>query len=146
MNRSGILKGGIVAAVVLFASSYLRSVVLHSDHDHGIAFPSLAGHWAEHGGGGGSGAFVAWILYFLIAGLVLATLYALARPRFGAGPKTGLIAGLVVVMIAVVMPLMASISLGRPVGGGEGGVVALLWAIAEMAVAGVVAGKLYTGD
>ena len=50
MNRSGIVKGGLVAALFLFVSSYLRSVVFHSDHDHGIAFPSFADHWAEHGG------------------------------------------------------------------------------------------------
>ena len=144
MNTSGIVKGGIVAAIVLFVSSYIRSMVFHSGHDHGAAFPSLADHWAEHGGGGGSGAMAAWILYFVIAGLVLAWLYALARAHHGAGPKTGVIAGLVVVVIAVVLPLMASISLGRPVGGS--GVVVLLWVVAEMALAGVVAGKLYTED
>ena len=144
MNRSGIVKGGVVAALVLFASSYLRSVVLHAGHDHGVAFPSFADHWAEHGGGGGSGAMAAWILYFVIAGLALAWLYALARARLGPGPKTGLLAGLVVVVIAVILPLMASISLGRPIGGN--GLAALLWVIAEMAVAGVVAGKLYTED
>ena len=146
MNTSGIVKGGLVAALFLFVSSYLRSVVFHSDHDHGIAFPSFADHWAEHGGTGGTGAFAVWILYFVIAGLVLAWLYALARARHGAGPKTGVIAGLVVVVIAVVLPLTASISLGRPVGGGEGGMVALLWVIVEMTLAGVIAGKLYTED
>jgi hypothetical protein len=146
MNTSGIMKGGIVAALFLFVSSYLRSLLFHSGHDHGIAFPSLADHWAEHGGGGGSGAMVAWILYFVVAGLVVAWLYALARSRHGAGPKTGLIAGLVVVVIAVVLPLLASISVGRPVGGGEGGMTTVLWVIVEMVLAGVVAGKLYTED
>jgi len=146
MNRSGIVKGGLVAALFLFVSSYLRGMVFHSDHDHGIAFPSFADHWAEHGGGGGTGATFAWILYFVIVGLVVAWLYALARARHGAGPKTGLIAGLVVVVVAVVLPLMASISLGRPMGGGEGGMVALVWVVVEMALAGVIAGRLYTED
>ena len=146
MNTGGIVKSGLVAALFLFVSSYLRSMVFHSGHDHGAAFPSLADHWVEHGAGGGSGAMVAWILYFVIAGLVLAALYALSRARLGPGPKTGLMAGLVVAVIAVILPLMASISLGRPVGGAGGGMVALLWVVVEMALAGVIAGKLYTED
>ena len=144
MNRSGIVKGGLVAALFLFVSSYLRGMVFHGGHDHGMVFPHMADRLAHGGGGTASGSIVAWIAYFVIAGLVIAWLYAVARARLGAGPMTGVKVGLTVVVIAGLWPLLASLAIGWPMS--DHGSVTLLWVVAEMTLAGVVAGKLYTED
>ena len=92
---------------------------------------------------GPTGAWVGYAGYAMRAGFgfLVAWLYAAIRPRFGPGPATGLKAGLFVwlatrLYLGFLVYLLGVYSLRTTL-------VALLWALAEMGVVGLVAGWLY---
>ena len=54
-----------------------------------------------------------WPMYFLLGGIALIWLYAVARPRFGAGVKTAVITALGCWFIGVAMPNFENVLAGR---------------------------------
>jgi len=90
INLGRVVAGGLVAGVVANAIDFVTNTyVLASD----IAA------WAPtrnlDAGAMNSGPVAAtWIVVDFIMGLLLVTTYAAMRPRFGAGPKTAIFAGL----------------------------------------------------
>ena len=129
MNVQRIVLGGIVAGVIC----YLGDAVVH-----GVL---LSQTWQEiaatlklpQGDGG-----MAWFaVYDLIKGVAAVLLYALIRPRLGAGPRTAVIAGLLTWGLCIPLPLAGLIPIhffGRK--------FALLWSIYGLfpVVIGAVAG------
>jgi hypothetical protein len=100
VNMSRVILGGLVAGVVY---NILASLV------DGIA---LATQWggamkalgrAEFGGG----QIVGFILIGFATGIFTVWLYAAIRPRYGAGPKTAIYAGLMVWAIGILLPNVA---------------------------------------
>ena len=82
-----------------------------------------------------------WILGFFAIGVVLAWLYAVARPRLGPGPKTALTVGLAVGLLAHV-PYPFAFASWSP----AGRFIPLLWmlsGLAEYLLASLLAGFLY---
>ena len=68
MNTSGIIKGGLVAGLLINVSEYvLNTMVVPVE------------------GGGGSIAF--WVVYAFVLGLLTAYLYALVRPALRRGAE-----------------------------------------------------------
>jgi hypothetical protein len=97
INLSRVVLGGIVAGIVIDAfEGILNGVILSSQ-------------WAEVLTGlGKSGTMsakqiVAFDVWGLAVGILTVGLYAAIRPRFGAGPRTGVLAGLAVWALAFVM-------------------------------------------
>jgi len=88
MNKARIVLGGLVAGVVVDA---IETVV------HRFLFKSYAELGREPMTM--SGAARLWIIG-LIFGILLAWLYAALRPRYGAGPKTAIVAGLYLWIVA----------------------------------------------
>src|SRR5262245_31485912 len=88
INVGRVVIGGIVAAVILCVAGFIiHGAILGSQW---AAWQS-AGHMPNamsHGG-----AIVIWIIVSLVNGLTGVWIYAGIRPRYGAGPKTALIAG-----------------------------------------------------
>jgi hypothetical protein len=87
INMGRVILGGIVAGIVVDLLGSLVDGVM------------LAPRWADGMKALGHSAFSsnAWIwfnLFGLASGIVLIWLYASIRPRFGAGPRTALYAGL----------------------------------------------------
>ena len=121
MNTSGIIKGGLVAGLLINVSEYvLNTMVVPVE------------------GGGGSIAF--WVVYAFVLGLLTAYLYALVRPRCGAGPKTGVCAGLIVWALHTLLPAAGIANMGLM----DLNVLGLVWTAVEMSLAGVLAGMLYS--
>ena len=97
INLSRVVLGGIVAGIVIDAfEGILNGVILSSQ-------------WAEVLTGlGKSGTMsakqiVAFDVWGLAVGILTVGLYAAIRPRFGAGPRTGVLAGLAVWALAFAM-------------------------------------------
>jgi hypothetical protein len=125
MGRVGL--GGVAAAAVIFVlTGVLNGAILASqlqawlhgmgDVIHPPAQPAQMGLWA---------------LMCLVDGAVGVWIYAAIRPRFGAGPKTALLAGLAVWMVgrlAVTFDLTALGLFPAPIALGQllGGLVAIL--------------------
>jgi hypothetical protein len=92
INVGRVVAGGLVAGVVANAIDFVTNTYV------------LASDWAAFAptrnldpGALNSGPVAAtWIIVDFILGLLLVWTYAAIRPRFGAGPKTAILAGLVV--------------------------------------------------
>jgi hypothetical protein len=132
MNYAKIALGGLVAAVVCFIGD---SIV------HGVLLQST---WMEiantlHLPRGDAG-YAYFSLYDLAKGVASILLYAMIRPRFGPGPRTALIAGLLTWALVLPIPLCGMIPIhffGRK--------FALLWSIYGLfpIVIGAVAGSWF---
>lgn len=97
INWNRVILGGLVAGVVINLVEYLVNGVI------------LADRWAEAMKGlGKPEAFdatqiVAFNLWGFAAGILAVWLYASIRPRYGAGPKTAVCAGLAVWALAYLL-------------------------------------------
>ncbi|MDE3261122.1 MAG: hypothetical protein OYL41_03955 [Acidobacteriota bacterium] len=123
MNMSGIIKGGLVAGLLINVSEFVLNMMV-------IPVPE---------GAGGSIGF--WVVYAFVMGLLTAYLYALIRPRCGAGPKTGVCAGLLVWALHTLLPAGGMWNMGMAP---DGLPLMLVWTGVELALAGVLAGMLYS--
>ena len=123
MNMSGIIKGGLVAGLLINVSEFVLNMMV-------IPVPE---------GAGGSIGF--WVVYAFVMGLLTAYLYALIRPRCGAGPKTGACAGLLVWALHTLLPAGGMWNMGMAP---DGLPLMLVWTGVELALAGVLAGMLYS--
>jgi hypothetical protein len=94
MNNRRILLGGILSGVIMnIGEAILHAVLLGSDtellyQNHDLPFPSP-----------GLNTFILILVTFLV-GFTSVWIYAAIRPRFGAGPRTALLAGIVVWVLA----------------------------------------------
>jgi len=100
INLSRVLIGGIVAGLVADVLGYVVDGLL------------LAPQWAAGMKALGHSDFSSnqWVWFNLIGlagGIVTIWLYAAIRPRFGAGPKTAVFAGLVVWLMGSLFPNLA---------------------------------------
>ena len=135
INLSRVVLGGIVAGIVIDVfEGILNGAILSSQ-------------WSEVLTGLGKTVtmsakqIVAFNVWGLAVGILTVGLYAAIRPRFGPGPKTAIIAGLVLWLLAYVWPSLGNGLMGfMPM---KLLTVAVLWGLAEVIVAALVGGALY---
>jgi hypothetical protein len=135
INTRGVVVGGLVAGLVINISEYiLNEPVFGAD----IAAAMTAHNLPLIGGG----AIAVFLVLGFVLGALLVWLYAAIRPRFGPGPKTATIAGVVVWLLAYgwstvtfgVMGLFPARLL----------IIGLIWGLVELVVAAVVGGRFYS--
>lgn len=56
---------------------------------------------------------VFWVVWYFVVGITATWLYAAVRPRFGAGPKTAVVAGVAYWIVAYLIPTVAWVFLTR---------------------------------
>ena len=78
MTFGGIIKGGLLAGLLINVSEF----VLNSF----VVVPE----------GGAESSIAFWVVYAFVLGILVAYMYAVARPRWGAGPKSAVCAGIFV--------------------------------------------------
>lgn len=129
MNKARIVLGGLIAGVVV---DLIETVV------HRFLFKSYEKlGWKPLTM---SGAVRLWIIG-LIFGILLAWLYAALRPRYGAGPKTAIVAGL---YLWIVAGLLVWIGFSpRLQWGTQLMTIGIVTNLVAYVVAGLVAGYLY---
>ena len=134
INTGRVILGGLVAGLVInIGESILNIPVIGAESDAALQALGL-----EPIGGGNIAVFVA--MGFLL-GLLTVWLYAAMRPRFGPGPKTAVIAGLVVWVLGVLFPSIGYGILGLfPI---NLAVIATVWGLFEMPIAAVAGACLY---
>ncbi len=121
MNLGAIVKGGILAGVLInFSEFVLNTIVVPVEAD-------------------AAGSMAFWVVYAFALGLFVAYMYALVRPRWGPGPRTAACAGIMVWILHTLLPATGMANMGLyPLS-----VLGLGWTLVEMAAAGVLAGVLY---
>ena len=134
INTGRVIIGGLVAGVVInIGEAILNIPIVGAESDAALQALGL-----EPVGGGAIAVFV--VTGFLL-GLLAVWLYAAMRPRLGPGPKTAVIAGLVLWFLAVVFPSIGYGMLGFfPV---RLLVITTVWGLFEMPIAAVAGAWLY---
>ena len=89
MNVSRIIGGGLLAGLVLNIGEFVLNMpVLGKQMEEAMQAKNLPIP--------GGGAIALYVVLAFVLGIAVVWLYAAIRPRFGAGPKTAIIAGLAV--------------------------------------------------
>jgi hypothetical protein len=99
INVARWLAGGVVAGIVMWVIEGVANILLMEETEKameslGVSMEMTAGIW------------VMTVLMSLLTGLVLVFLYAAARPRFGAGPKTAVIVAVALFFGGMLIALM----------------------------------------
>jgi hypothetical protein len=135
INMGRVILGGIVAGIVADILGYLVDGVL------------LAQRWADGmarlGHGNFTNAQIVWFNIFgLVGGLFAVWFYAAIRPRFGAGMKTAICAGVAVWFIGTLIP-NASFMWAAAIFPNHLTLYTTLGALVEVTVGTVVGAALY---
>ena len=134
INITRVLLGGLLAGLAICFGEYI------------LSWHILGGQWAEvlteagtgqFGGGQIAGLAIVAILY----GIALVWIYAAIRPRFGPGPKTAVVAGLAMWVVAWLLVSAYLVVIGvYPVGLL---IAATVWGLFELPIAAVAGAWLY---
>jgi hypothetical protein len=134
INMTRVLLGGLLAGLVINIGESILNLLVIADSME-LALRELN---VPPVGGGTIAVYFVW--GFLL-GIITIWLYAGIRPRFGAGPKTAAIAGLIVWVLAY---FWHAFDLGL-VGLFDAGLLVLpvIWGLFEIVIAAIVGAWLY---
>ncbi len=136
INAGRVLLGGLLAGLVICVSEFFwNGVVFAADIEAALA---ALNRTEVASGGGAMALYVAWA--FLI-GILAVWVYAAARPRFGAGPRTAMRVGLILWLLVYVQSAvsMAPMQLYPP----KMMLLGLLVTLPEIVLATLVGAWLY---
>ena len=91
INTGKVLAGGLGAGVVLNVMDFVANMLMTSDFAENASRLGLDAATMQ-----AAGTVATWVVIDLLMGLVLVFVYAAIRPRFGAGPKTAVLAGSII--------------------------------------------------
>jgi hypothetical protein len=134
INFGRVLLGGLVAGIVLNIGEYILNDKVFAAQmkeyfpKHNFPIP-------------GGNAIVIAVIMTLVLGFVIVLGYAAVRPRFGAGPKTAIIAALFAWFGVYVYPNV----LGAAFGFVPTNIlaIALVWGLVEYSIAAMIGAWLY---
>jgi hypothetical protein len=108
INSSRLLMGGIVAAIVLFiVSGIVNGAILGSAWQAWLQAMGSLNHAP-----GATAGMVIWAAVSLVFGLTGIWIYVGIRPRYGAGWKTAMLAGLLLWLTGWLAPALGQVALG----------------------------------
>ena len=91
INTGKVIAGGLLAGVVLNALDFVNNAfILAKDFNANAAHLGLDPAAMES-----PSVIASWVVVDFLMGILIVWTYAAIRPRFGAGPKTAIMAGLV---------------------------------------------------
>ncbi len=135
INMGRVVIGGLVAGLLINISEFiLNGVVLAADMN--AAMKALNRPPVD-------GSMIVWFVLLAFGiGIMAVWVYAAVRPRFGPGVQTAICASLLVWGLAYLYPNVSTIVLGLfPT---KLIVIATVWGLAELLVAGVAGAWIYT--
>jgi hypothetical protein len=134
INIGGVVKGGLLAGLIMNVSEAILNIPVAGAR---MEAELKALNLAPPGGG----AIALFTAVTFLLGLLTIYVYAAIRPRFGPGPKTAVVAGLIVWALAY---FYSGIFFGA-LGINSWGLVSLawVWTLAECTIAAVAGASLY---
>ena len=106
INWGRVILGGLLAGVVVNVVEFaLHAVILNPDWKAAMAALSRSPDES-------TGAMMIYVGLGYLIGILAVCYYAAIRPRFGAGPKTAVCAGLGVWLLAYLVPTIGMVPLG----------------------------------
>jgi len=134
INLARVIIGGLLAGLIINIGEFiLNDVILKQRWADAAKLHNLASM--------GTKEMVYFVVLSFAIGLVMIWVYAAIRPRFGAGPKTAICAGLIVWALAYLLPSAGEVVMQmlprRLLFYGT------LWGLFELPIAGLVGAWLY---
>ena len=135
INMGRVVGGGLVAGLLINVSEFVLNAVVLAD-DMTAAMAALNRPPIDNG-------MIVWFVLLAFGiGIMTVWVYAAVRPRFGPGVWTAICASLVVWGLAYLYPNVSTIILGlfptRLL------IIATVWGLVEVLVAGVAGAWIYT--
>ncbi|MFY9609055.1 MAG: hypothetical protein WAU45_10645 [Blastocatellia bacterium] len=134
INMGRVILGGLLAGLIINIGEFLLNGVILSkeieDMMKNLDRPAI----------GGSAIAVFVVIAFLL-GIAMIWLYAAIRPRFGAGAKTAVCAGLTVWTLAYLYPTIGQSQMG--IFPNRLLVIGTVWGLVELSIAAVGGAWLY---
>jgi hypothetical protein len=137
INWGRVFLGGLLAGVVINIGEYLFHAVLFKDQIAEM-MRSLGKDPATIMSGN---AIVIWNILGFLAGIGAVWGYAAIRPRFGAGAKTAIIAGVAVWYFSRFLGAIGEMNMGMAPRGMV--MTGLVWSLVELGIATLVGAWLY---
>ena len=134
INIRRVLLGGLLAGLVICFGEFILGWVI------------LGGQWAEVLAEAGMGEFgggqeASFLIVAILYGIALMWIYAAIWPRFGPGPKTAVVAGLTLWVVAWLLVCAYVIVIG--VFPASLLIAAIVWGLFELPAAAVAGAWLY---
>jgi hypothetical protein len=134
INYGRVILGGLLAGVVISIGEYLLNEVVLREQ--------LAAAMANLGlGVPGGEAIAAFVAMTFVLGIAMVWIYAAIRPRFGAGVKTAIIAGVVTWLVGSCLPTIGFAIMG--VLPDNLAAIGCVWALVEFTLAAVAGAWVY---
>jgi hypothetical protein len=134
INYGRVVLGGLLAGVIISIGEYLLNEVVFAEQ--------MAAAMANLGLSAPGGEQIAgFVIMTFVLGIALVWVYAAIRPRFGAGVKTAIIAGVVTWLLGTCLP-----SVGFAIAGvlpTNLATIGCLWGLVEIVIAGVAGAWVY---
>ena len=137
INWGKVFLGGLLAGVVINVGEYLFHAVIFKD-EMAEAMRALGRDPATVMTGN---AIVIWNILGFLTGIAAVWLYAAIRPRFGAGPKAAVTAGIGVWFISRFLGAIAEMNMGMY--SRKLIMAGLVWGLVELAIATVAGAWAY---
>lgn len=137
INWGRVFLGGLLAGVVINIGEFLFHAVIFKD-DMAEAMRAMGRDPATVMTGN---AIVVWNILGFLGGIMAVWLYAAIRPRFGAGAKTALIAGVAFWVISRFFAAIAEMNMGMY--SQKLIMTGLVWGLVEIGIATVVGAWAY---
>ena len=134
INVGGVILGGLLAGLVINISETVLNLLVVAqameDAFRARNLPPL-----------GVSPIIGFVIFSFVVGIVTIWLYAAVRPRFGPGPKTAAIAGLVVWFFSYLNGAVAMLLMGLfPA---KLMAVSTLWGLPEIVIASIAGAWVY---
>lgn len=135
INFGRVLLGGVLAGLIINLGELVLNFFVVGER-----YQALVSELGLQPAPSGPAVFV---LFGFLNGIVLLWLYAAIRTRFGAGPRTALLAGAAVWFLAWLWP---GISIALFLGGFPGDLLllSLVWSLVEVLLAALAGAAIYT--
>ena len=135
INVSRVVLGGLAAGLLINISEFVLNAIVLAD-DMNAAMAALNRPPVDNG-------MVLWFVVLAFGiGLMTVWVYAAVRPRFGPGVRTAICASLVIWGLAYLYPNLFIVIIGLfPT---KLMMIATVWGLAELLVAGVAGAWIYT--
>jgi hypothetical protein len=134
INYGRVILGGLLAGVIISVGEYLlNEVVLVDQMSAAMADLGLSAPGGEQ--------IAAFVIITFILGIALVWIYAAIRPRFGAGVKTAVIAGVIAWLIGTCLPSAAFAIMG--VWPTDLAAIGCLWGLVEIVIATIAGAWVY---
>jgi hypothetical protein len=133
INVVRVILGGLLAGLIINISEYILNIYVIAEESAAImerlGLPPI-----------GTNQIVVFLLMTFVLGILMIFLYAGLRPRFGAGPKTAIIAA-VVIWLVFMFGAVGDVIIGLA----PANLVAItaIWSLVETIVAAVAGAWLY---